>query len=191
MIDTAVVLLRDLLNEHLNALSVDAGDATEDLVLLIDGDKQDPELFRLNAVSALLVNVEADNSLPPADPFRRARPDGTQIAVAPAIRINLSVLFVARFKQYDRGLARLSEIIKYFQNHRVLDRNNTPTLGGGIEKLMIELVTLPLAEQNDLWGALRTTYHPSVLYRVRMVTFEEPDTEPGPEITEILTSVAQ
>lgn len=191
MIDGVLVLLRDLLNAHLNAGSLDAGDSAEDEVVLIDGDQLDPVTFKSGAISALIVNLEADNTLPRADPFRRALADGTQIAVSPAIRLNLYVLFAARFKQYERGLAQLSAIMQYFQHHRVLDRTNAPALAPEIDKLVIELVTLPLGEQNELWGTLRTAYHPSVLYRVRLVTFAEPDAAPGPEITEVVTSVTQ
>lgn len=40
----------------------------------------------------------------------------------------------------------------------------------------MELVTLPFAQQNEVWNALRTSYKPSVLYKVRMLVFqpEEP-----------------
>jgi hypothetical protein len=142
-------------------------------------------------VSALVVNVEADNTLPQADPFRRSLPNGTVIPVSPEIRLNVYVLFVARFKQYELGLARLSTIMQYFQNHRVLDHDNSPDLDARFERLAIELVTLSFGEQNQLWGALRTAYLPSVLYRVRLVTFAEADTSPGPEITKIVTRVTQ
>jgi hypothetical protein len=46
---------------------------------------------------------------------------------------------------------------------------------------VLELITLPLARQKDLWNALRTTYQPSVLYKVRlMVDRDEPTTAVQP-----------
>lgn len=191
MIDAAIVLLRDLLNEHLRSRTADTDGSTEDEVVLIDGDRLDPVSFKSGAVTALLVNVESDNSTRPADPFRRSLPNGSQIVVPPDVRLNLYVLFVARYKQYEHGLARLSAIMQYFQGHRVIDQQSTPTFPSGLEKLVLELVTLPFAELNEIWSALRTTYHPSVLYRVRMVTFSVPDLPPGPEILEVVTSVSQ
>lgn len=191
MIDRAIVLLRDRLNAHLRDISGDDGDSTEDRVVLVDGDQLEPVAFMSGAVSALLVNVEVDHSLPQADPFRRSLPDGTVIPVSPEIRLNLSVLFVARFKQYEHGLARLSAIIEYFQNHRFFDHTNSADLDPRLERLVVEMVTLSFGEQNQVWGSLRTAYLPSVLYRVRLLTFAEADTTPGPKITEILTSVTQ
>ena len=38
---------------------------------------------------------------------------------------------------------------------------------------MLELITLPLAQQNDLWSALRTAYQPSVLYKVGLIIYRD------------------
>jgi hypothetical protein len=53
-----------------------------------------------------------------------------------------------------------------------------------IEQLIMELITLPFSEQNEMWNALRTTYHPSVLYKVKLVVFRDKDAAPMPEIRE-------
>jgi len=55
----------------------------------------------------------------------------------------------------------------------VLDARNAPGLPAGIPQLAMELLTLPLNEQNDLWNALRAAFQPSLLYRVRMLVFED------------------
>lgn len=192
MIDSVLLLLRDQLNAHLHAQTGAAnGDSVEDVVVLVEGDKMDPIAFKAGAVSALLVNLEEETAIRPADPFRRVLPDGTVLPVAPEIRLNLYVLFAARYKVYEQGLSKLSAIMHYFQRHRVLDHANSPALSDRIDKLTVELVTLPFSEQNELWGALRTTYLPSVLYRLRLVTVAEEAPLPGPEIVEVVTKVAQ
>jgi hypothetical protein len=192
MIDAVLLLLRDQLNDHLHAQSTAGnGDSVEDFVVLVDGEKMDPIVFKSGAVSALIVNIEEDATIRAADPFRRTLANGAKVPIAPEIRLNLSVLFVARYRRYEQGLARLSSIIQYFQNHRVLDHTNAPRLSSRIEKLAIELVTLPFSEQNEIWGTLRTAYHPSVLYRVRLVTVAEPDPLPGPEVVEVVARVTQ
>jgi hypothetical protein len=48
----------------------------------------------------------------------------------------------------------------------------------------MELVTSPFSEQNEVWNALRTTYHPSVMYRVRMIIPEDEKSVSGPPIGE-------
>jgi len=153
------------------------GDVWEDKVVFLDGEKMDPVVFRLGAVSALLLNIEQEGILRNADPYHALASNGTHLEVQPEVRLNLFVLFAARFKQYEQGLDYLSRIIQYFQNHRIFNAQNAPELDTQIERLILELKTLPFSEQNEIWNALRTTYHPSVLYKVRMLIFR--DDAPG------------
>ncbi len=98
--------------------------------------------------------------------------------------MNLYVLFVAHFKQYADSLRSLSGVIRHFQRHRIFHRRNAPTLPASIEQLAVELVTLPFAEQNEVWGSLRTSYRPSVLYRVRVLVFQDDEPVPLPVVEE-------
>jgi len=43
---------------------------------------------------------------------------------------------------------------------------------------------LPFSEQNEMWNALRTIYHPSVLYKVKMIVFRDIDAAVMPGIKE-------
>jgi len=168
-----MLLLRNTLNAHLT-LAVPGQDASaEDAVVFLDGDKTDPISFKIGAVTMLLINVEQEPVLRAANPYQRTGPDGTPYQSRPDIRLNLRVLFVARFKQYEQALARLSQILSFFQSTPVLDAHSAPSLPAAIPQLTMELVTQPLNEQNDLWNALRATFQPSLLYRVRMLVFED------------------
>ncbi|MEZ4382384.1 MAG: DUF4255 domain-containing protein [Nannocystaceae bacterium] len=173
MISEALIFLKDHLNGHLSAQSGLSLGEIEDRVVFLDGEKLDPISFKLGAVTCLMINVEEEKVLRAADPYVRVGADGSHRRVQPDIRINLYVLFVARFSQYEQGLSYLSRIIEHFQAHRVFDRGNAPELSDRIERLIMELTTQSFAEQNEIWNALRTTYHPSVLYRVRMVVIRE------------------
>jgi hypothetical protein len=174
MISESLIFLRDHLNEHLSA---QAGpiveESGEEKVVFLDGEKFDPISFKLGAVTTLLMNIEEERTLRAADPYVRITEDGARQRAQPDIRLNLYVLFVARFKKYEQGLSYLSRIIAHFQAHRVLDHETAPALSDRIDKLIMELMTLTLAEQNEVWNALRTTYHPSVLYRVKMIAFRD------------------
>ena len=194
MFGDVLVLLRDGLNDFIRAQSgTPLPDAGEDRVLLIDGEKMDPIEFRLGAITGLLVNIEEEGMLRTADPYRGVSADGKPQRVQPEIRLNLYVLFVARFKVYEQGLQYLAMVLRFFQANRAMDHDNTPTLGADIEKLVLELVTLPLSEQNEIWSALRTSYHPSLLYRVRMVVFKDSVGTSVPQIgsTELRISRSQ
>lgn len=192
MLNEVLTFLRDHLNHNLHpGAGLAADDTNEEAVVFVDGEKIDPISFKLGAVSVLLINVEEDNSLRRPDPYLGLSTGGDTIKVNPEIRMNLYVLFVARYKKYESGLAQLSDIIRHFQAHRVFDRQNSPDLPADIEKLFLELVTLPLSEQNDLWNALRTTYHPSVLYKVRTVVFRDVDARRPVEIAEKVVRTSQ
>ena len=191
MIDDALIFLRDHLNTYLSQADSPA-EAPKPRVVFVGGDRMDPLTFTVGAVSALLVNIEEENSLRPPDLYRRTSPAGAAQKAQPEIRLNFYVLFVAHFNLYEDSLKYLSLVIQHFLDYRLLDHQNAPELSEKIEKLVVELVTLPFSEQNEVWSALRVTYHPSVLYKVRMVVFQGEDVVVAPQIktteTQIRTS---
>ena len=182
MIDRVLVFLRDQLNEAMRR-GVD-GPGTEDAVVFVDGDKLDPLTLKTGAINALLVNLERDAVMRRDDPFMRQLADGSSVRARPDVRLNLHVLFVARFQVYEAGLAALSAVLGFFQSNPVFDGRTAPGLDPRIGRLMIDLHTLPLSEQNDLWGSLRLAYHPSLLFKVRMLVVEDADIAPASVITE-------
>jgi hypothetical protein len=182
MISELLVLLKDAVNDHLSASS-GWGSTQPDhgQVVFLDSDKLDGLELKLGAVTLMLVNLEQEHSMRAADPYRLAQPDGTLLRVLPPIHLNVYVLFLARFKEYQQSLRYISFILQYFQNHRVLDHESAPALSERIEKVVMELVTLPLSDQHNLWSLLRCSYQPSLLYKVRMVVFQDEDGVAAPE----------
>lgn len=185
MIHDVLIFLRQLLNAYLQTQAGGSlDDSGEDKVVFLDGEQMDPVAFKLGAVSVLLMNMQEESTLRAPDLYSRVLPNGARLHVQPEIKLNLYVLFVARFKQYEDALRYLSLIIHYFQGHRVLTQQNAPGLSDDIEQLIMELHTLSFAEQNEVWNALRTTYHPSVLYKVKMVVFRDAEALEAPAVTE-------
>jgi hypothetical protein len=183
VISEALLFLKDQLNVHVKSI-LGADGTRPDPVGFIDGEKMDPLTFPLGAVSILLINLEEETTLRADDPFKRSLANGTQQRVQPAIRLNLFVLCVAHYKQYPDALHALSLVVQYFQSHRLFTQANAPGLSESIERLVIELITLPFAEQNEVWSALRVAYHPSVVYKVKMVVFQDDNAVAVPEIDE-------
>ncbi len=200
MIDQAMDFLRTQLDQSLKeeaGVGADDSEAERDLVVFVDGEKMEPLTFTLGAVSVLLVNIEQEKTMRRAEPHRSLKdPQGKAAAgnlplhISPEIRLELSVLFVAHFKQYATGLKTLSDIVRFFQKQPLFLRTDTDhtELPTDIERLSIEPRSLPLNEQNEIWSALRVTYRPSLLYRIRMLVFK--DRKPGetPQIEEALGS---
>jgi len=184
VIDRALLFLRDELNLFLSRQGGGAAAGLEEPVVLPEGDKLDPLTLKAGAVSALIVNLEQDHVMRSDDPFIRTLADGSSVRASPAVRLNLWVLFIARFHAYETGLAALSRVLQFFQANPLFDGRSSPALDPQIDRLTVELHTLPTAEQNDLWGALRLAYHPSLLFKVKMVVFQDGSAMAGPPVSD-------
>lgn len=183
MIGKVLVCLRKRLDDYLRAQLAEPGDdPAADKVVFLDGDKMDPIGFQEGAVSELVVNIEEERQLRPADPYAAVQ-DGRPQRKQPDLRLVLRVLFVARFKQYDIAWEHLAKVIEYLQTNRTFERDEYPDLPAGVDKLTFELMTQSFTEQNDVWNALRTTYLPSALYRVRLVVLRDVKPAPRDQIT--------
>lgn len=174
MIGKVLSFLRKRLDDYLRAeLAGDTDDPITDKVAFVEGDKMDPLSLREEAVSELLINIEEERLLRAADPYVRVQEDGKPQHKQPDLRLILHILFVGRFKQYDLAWENLAKVIEYLQSNRTFERNVYPELPIGVDRLTSELVTQTFAEQSDVWNMLKTGYHPSVLYRVRLVILHD------------------
>jgi hypothetical protein len=184
VIGKTLVFLRKRLDDYLRAeLGGGGDDPVADKVVFIDGDKLDPISFQEGAVSVLLVNVDEERMLRRPDPYVRVQEDGRRERTQPSLKLVLNVLFVARFKQYDSGWDHLTKIIECLQTNRIFERATSPDLPDGIDRLSLELITQTFAEQSDVWNALRTSYHPSVLYRAQLVIVRDVNPSGRDQIT--------
>src|SRR5262245_37631910 len=67
---------------------------------------------------------------------------GGQVVRKPPVRLNLHVLFAARFQQHDEALRYLSHVVTYFQSHRAFAPSHYPGLDPRIENMTAELQSL-------------------------------------------------
>lgn len=186
MINEVLVLLKDKLNGYLRLKA----NVPEDKVTFLDGSKMDPISFPMDHVVPLLINVEEERVLRPADRYEGFVRNGIKTQVYPAINLSLSVLFVSRFTDYEQALKFLSLVVKFFQHHPVFDQENTPGLNPAIDRIRSEFVSLSNTEKNTLWSSLRATYMPSVMYKIGLLAFADAETlELVGEAREINTAV--
>lgn len=91
-----------------------------------------------------------------------------------ALTINLYVMFSAYFTNgnYPEALRFISFIIAFFQQNSVFTRVNTPRMDKEIEKLVFEMASISPEQLNNIWGSLGAKYMPSVIYKVRMLTYD-------------------
>ncbi|MEM9686740.1 MAG: DUF4255 domain-containing protein [Bacteroidota bacterium] len=168
MIHTALSVLKEKLNEYFNII----GSSDINTVQFIDSNANDPVSFTNDKVTPFLINVSEDRKFRNPDQYSGVIRDGIRTQMNPEIRIELLVLFVSKFTIYNEALKFLSYVIKFFQANRIFTPKNAPALSDEkIEKLIIELISIPLEEQNQVWHSLSTSYLPSVLYRIRLLQF--------------------
>ena len=89
------------------------------------------------------------------------------------INVNLTVMFSAFFtgKNYVEALKFLSSVIYFFQSKPVFTQSNTPGLSSNIEKVVFDIISLEPRDLNSIFSMMGAKYMPSVIYRVRMLTF--------------------
>ncbi len=139
MIGAALTYLRDKVNTHLQDGETDSG---QPLVVFVEGDKIDPLSIQSGRVNILVVNVEEERELRGANPYYDERSQ----RINPDIPLTISALFIARFNDYPTSWNYLTDIIRFFQSHPVLERadnqaqssNNMPE---GIESLNYNILT--------------------------------------------------
>jgi len=190
MIADVVQFLRDRLNQSVPRDS--SGGVAEDLFVYPGPGKDDSVGFKSDAVSIMLVRIEEDTVLRKPDRYTHVSSDGSRQRAEPEIRMSLCILIVANYHDdYSQSLHHLSRVVRYFQNHRVLNQENSPDLKPEISQLILELITSSFSEQNEIWGTLRSAYHPSALYKVKLIVFQDEDSHPLTTVQELIQNVVQ
>ncbi|CAL1518621.1 DUF4255 domain-containing protein [Chitinophaga sp. MM2321] len=125
-----------------------------------------------NKMVVTLINVEKETTGISA---AGTRTGAAGTSSAPKVSINLYVLFTAYFSSnnYAEALHFLSFTIAFFQSKNVFTHADTPTLSSGINKLVFEMESPGAEKLNNIWATLGAKYMPSVLYKVRMLNFDE------------------
>ena len=140
-----------------------------------------------------LVNIEEDRIADSQSYFGRVN-DKIQY-FNPPVNLNTYLLFSAMGENYLSDLRLLSYIISFFQTNPVFDEERFPHLNSKVEpgkswqkigKIIANLHTLTMEQQNNLWAAIGAKYMPNVVYKIRTISFidAEPKME-APPITEV------
>ena len=181
MIDKALTVLKDEVNAWLELKN----GVNEDKVVLSnvateDGSWAIPE----DKLGMSLVKIEEERVLKDQN-LAHKNAEGKVDYYNPDLKFNLYVLVTANFpngdtendnSKYVEGLKQLSYVISFFQQKHVFTNANTPVMADVDEnliKLIVELYYYSFEQQDNLWTVIGAKYLPSVLYKVRLVTFQE------------------
>lgn len=124
-----------------------------------------------NKMLVTLVNVEKETARTSVSNTGA----GMYNTASSGVCINLYVLFSAYFtsNNYAQALRFLSYTIAFIQSKNTFTAQNTPALDNSISKLAFELESPGSDRLNNMWATLGAKYMPSVLYKVRMLTFDD------------------
>ena len=126
----------------------------------------------LNKMVLSLVNLEQDTNVPYNPIHNQSTAKAEQLSLP--YNFNLDVLITALFENsnYDEGLKFLSDAIYFFHGKPLFTHENTPNLDQRIQQLCFELIRLTYHEEHSLWGAMGAKYMPSVLFKIRLLSFQ-------------------
>lgn len=172
MIHAAVSHIASQLNQFLKR----SFDLSEDVVVMSNILEQDGTLAPNvnNKLVVFLVNVEKETATPRQTNFSSSE---WSVSSYPPVFLNLYVMVAANFSggNYPEALKFLSNAVSFFQRQPVFDHQTTPDMDKRVNKLILEIENLNFQDLSSLWGVLSGKYQPSILYKVRMVSFEAGD----------------
>jgi hypothetical protein len=164
----------NFLEEQLNLVLSQPGNPDNLLLTPVVNERGELNI-QAGQLSLMLVNVEEEKVLKAQ--LQRERRTGDQIQLSnPEIKLNLLIMLAANpgAANYLDALERLSLAMIFFQGTSFFDRSRYPALAAApeIEHLSVELYSLTLEQQNQLWASLGAKYLPSAVYKVRLLIID-------------------
>lgn len=165
------------IEESLNAYLQDKMNIKEERVISSNLVEQDGSVAVRddNRVVISLVDLEQEPVLNNSARMEISATGSTKSALPP-INLNLYIMFSCFFTSdnYKEGLKYLSNIILFFQSRPLLTSQSYPQLKKcGIEKLSFEMYHPDDQVRINMWTILGIKYLPSVIYKVRMLSFSD------------------
>ena len=189
MIDVAISHISGQLNQYLRR----SFELTEDIVVVSNILEQDgstaPNVDNKLVVS--LVNIEKETVPLPHRNGNYVSGDKALVGY-PSVNLNFYLMFAGNFSSsnYEEALKFVSNTVGFFQGNPVFDHQSTPDLDERIEQLTLNIENLSMHDLSNLWSILSSRYLPSILYKVRMVTFDSRDIRARvPRVTDTRLSV--
>ncbi|NMM49685.1 DUF4255 domain-containing protein [Marinigracilibium pacificum] len=182
MLHTALQFLTTELNDY---LKLKTGDPDENRVFITNvATESSGVVIPDMALGMSLINIEEERI------FKDQKTtiinnDGQTEHINPEIKLNLYILISANFQDkqqdsaeddYVEGLKQLSYVISFFQSKNVFTQENSPAMvdrDPNLKKLIVELYSYSFEQLYNFWSVLGTKYLPSVLYKVRLLRFQE------------------
>lgn len=179
MIDKALEFLEKEVETYLDLVTGGVTPGEGFVVLSNVADQAGNWAIPSDRVGMSLINIEEERVFKDQE-FLHRNNAGDIEQYNPEIKLNLYVLFCANYvnttgdyTNYAEGLKQISNIINFFQGKYVFTPDNSPGMDPMLKKLIVELYSYTFEQQYNFWTVLGAKYLPSVLYRVRLLTYQE------------------
>jgi hypothetical protein len=160
--------------DHLNSYFRKSYAITQDLCTvsnIIDQNGSTPIEINDKLV-VCLVSIEQETSLANLG-FTKPLKEGL-VYGNPPLNLNLNVLLAANFSNYSESLKIISSTISFFQRNYVFSEEAKHKLPKGVNRLVFEMMKLDSHASSHIWNTLGAKYLPSVIYKIRMLTINDP-----------------
>lgn len=178
MIDFALNILKEQVENHLTLVNNNVVNGEGFIVLSNVANEDGKWAIPSNKIGMSIINVEEERVIKD-QVFEHRNSNGVYERYNPELKLNLYVLFCANFVnagedyKYEEGLKQLSHVIGFFQGKYVFTPDNTPGMHPQLKKLIVDIYSYSFEQQYNFWSILGAKYLPSVLYKVRLVSFQE------------------
>ena len=177
MIDKALKFLTEEMNIYLDLQN--GGNLGDQLIVLTNvANDSGGWAIPSQKLGVSLINIEEEKVFKDQQTnFRNAAGEFEQYN--PEIKLNLYMLVCANFvsengdDKYEQGLKQLSRVVSCFQGKNVFTPDNTPAMDPELKKIIVELYSYSFEQQYNFWTILGAKYLPSVLYKVRLLAYQE------------------
>ena len=196
MINKALEFLTEELNEYLALKNGMPGD--KKVVLTNVATQEGNWAIPNNKLGISLINIEEERVLRQMVGTRVTTLGKTEV-INPEIKLNLYILISANFTsdenqtdgvEYLEGLKQLSYVISFFQSKYVFTNDNSPrlaTIDPTIQKMVVELYSYTFEQLYNFWTVVGAKYLPSVLYRARLLRFQEGEVMSASPVIDTIT----
>ena len=171
MIHNVLPVISSELNEFLKSRF----NAVEDKVILSNVIDQDGSVAieGSNKIVITLINIEEE---PTVKANANQQLMGSSfVEFAPSVSINLTIIISAYFSpiNYVESLRFISGVIYFFQAKPLFTAQNTPALSQNVDKIHFDVLSLSAQELMNLYSMMGAKYAPSIVYKMKMLTFNE------------------
>jgi len=117
-----------------------------------------------NKIVITVANIEADIIKNNIGIHNRSLPDAAGVE-----NLNIYIVIAASYTNYNESLQAIFNAITFLKQNAIFIPSEINDLHKAIDKIIIEMVNMPMENVDHLWSALKATYMPSAVYKVRVL----------------------